>query len=183
MRNSATIGLVVLLLSAPLSAAEAACQLAVSLSERISETRYQQRPETILTDYGTGGVAMAEMVAAQIAFDPQFIDRIFQLSMRASGAQKEAIGRGLQRFASLCGRYMPDLERKIIEKMRSSGDKDLILAYFHEENTAADPAAASLVAPLAPTASARPKLPADFLIGDRLDSVLNAPSASPLPPP
>ncbi len=185
MRKIASISLAAFLLSAPVSAlaTTSGCEFSATMSQRISEKRYKERPETILADYATGGPAMDAMVTAQIAYDPGFIDQIFQLALRASDSQKEALARGLRRFASLCGPSKPDMQRKIIEKIRRSGDKDLIQAYFREDNTPSDPADASLALPPVRPASARQKLPPDYLIGDGLNSVLAAPSASSLPPP
>lgn len=182
MRTNASTGFVVFFAGIALFSdfAAAGCQMRASLSDRVNETRYMLHPEVILKDFASGNAAMEEAVAAQIAFDGQFAAKIIAIASTATGAQKEAIGRGLRRFANLCARSSPNLQRQIIEKVRRSGDKVLINAYFQEDNTPSDPADASTALP-GRAASQRPKLPPGFLLNGDLNRALDAPSVSSLP--
>jgi hypothetical protein len=182
MRRNASTGFVVFFAGIALfpDLAAAGCQIGASLSERVSEARYKLHPEVILKDFASGKAAMEEAVAAQIAFDGQFAARIIVAAPTATEAQKEAIGRGLRRFANLCARSSPTMQREIVEKVRRSGDKVLINAYFQEDNTPSDPADASQSSAGRATTQ-RPKLPPGFLLNGDLNRTLDSPSASSLP--
>jgi hypothetical protein len=161
--------------------AAAGCRMGASLSDRVNQPRYKEHPELILKDFPRGKVAMEEAVAAQIAFDRQFVGEIIVAAPAASRDQKEAIGGGLRRFANLCGGTSVALQREIMEKVRRSGDRVLIGAYFREENTPPNPADASQSPPTGRAASQRSKLPPGFLLNGNLNQPLDLPSASSLP--
>jgi hypothetical protein len=180
MRRNASTGFVVCIAGIALfsNLAAAGCQIGASLSDGVSQARYKQHPESILKDFASGKVAMEEAVAAQIAFDRQFAAEIIAAAPAASREQKEAIGGGMRRFANLCGGTSVALQREIMEKVRRSGDKVLINAYFREENTPPNPADASQSPPIGRAASQRPKLPPGFLLNGDLNRPLDLPSAS-----
>ncbi|WP_296708790.1 hypothetical protein [Rhodoblastus sp.] len=183
MRRNASTGFVVFFAGITLfsNLAAAGCQIGASLSDRVNQARYKEHPELILKDFPRGKVAMEEAVAAQIAFDRQFVGEIIAAAPAASREQKEAIGGGMRRFANLCGGTSVALQREIMEKVRRSGDKVLISAYFREENTPPNPADASQSPPTGRASSQRSKLPAGFLLNGGLNQALDLPSASSLP--
>lgn len=182
--------------------AAAGCQIGSSLSELVSIERYARNPELILTDYPSGGSGLQQSIAVQAGADVDFAAEIVQLSAVASRVQKEAIGLGLRLYVTLCSRRDPALEHTIVNMLLRSGDKSLLAAYYHEENTppdladagmaagavaASSPSAAkartgfALSAPAASPSSAQARLPAGYLLDEGLAFVLKPPSAFTLP--
>lgn len=86
-------------------------------------------PDQLLSRFPAGEGAMVSEVRNLVATNPANLDAITGLVVRATPAQKRAIGAGLGQAAGLCARPDPDAARRIQEAVIRLDDREMLLAF------------------------------------------------------
>jgi hypothetical protein len=109
--------------------ASAGCLVAPAKLSDGAMQAFRNQPAELLKRHPAGGPAMSAEVARRVGSDASVLALVIQLAKEGTPAQRVAIGIGVAKVISTCGRLQPDLESTIRQAVAQAALPELSAAF------------------------------------------------------